>query len=512
MSDNRTDDLLSTFYDGEASPDERLEAEKQLETSADAKRQLAEMQKLSEMLQSLPREPLPEEFCAEVMQAAERESLIPSDDRSLRPAANRRTGWRYAIGTLIATAAALFVMVKAFQPTDRQHGVDLAQSTPDASMSADESADSTSAHNEAASVAQLASAGSPASGATDDKEALKDAAADEADAAQPRADGSELPTAVASHALRNAARSLVFDDSRLSEAQVGEVIEALETSGDKIAVVKLTVVDRLEGLEKLQFLLARNQIPRQSVTTEKKADRKQAPARPADRLMAVYVQTNTEQLASTLRHFNKSQFSTLKVEEPIQIASLDDDSKSQIGFFSNLPGSATSDQKPGANAPKLPLVAKDKADQKSAARRKAAPKPSKSDSQKQKKSRNKKRKLVAGQKNQDKAAGSSSPQPAAASRQVSLSLSARILQRPPKATASGKKMKRSRSNALEKSVKVDALKAADKIKGKSLKSTRRLKVLFVLVADGSKGQKSPSPAKPQAKPTKDRKTPEDGAA
>ncbi len=495
MGHNRTDDLISIFYDGEGSPEEQSEAESQLETSDQAKRELTEMQKLTKLLQMLPRESVPEEFCIEVMQAVERESSITRGDRSLRSAvADRRTVWQFTIGTVIVTAAAMFVMVKAFQDTDHQGGFELAgiQPSPATRMSADEPVESASMGEEAAIVVRTEVESSLAEGvvadsATVSKVELNRPKVSENVVAQPLVDVEELSAAVASRELHRAEHSFVFDNSRISESQVGEMIEALDTSGERIAVVRLTVVDRLEGLENLQFLLTRNQIAPQSIAIQEKDDRTLGPTQQVDRLMAVYVETNTEQLASALRQFNKDQFRKLKVEKPIAIGNLDDESKAQIGYYSTLSGATISHQEVGSDTSKVSFFGKNDSDQKLVVGRSDMNKPSMTDSQEQMTQT-----LINGRDSdvlhtyQNEPVGSSAPSALGRSRQIALSLSANIFERLPKKSASGTKLNRSQSDDLKKNVTVDTLKVDGKIKGKAVTSYRHLKVLFVLVANRGK--------------------------
>ena len=71
------DDLLSAFHDGEVNSAERAVVEQRLATSAETRRERSEIRQVSSLLKELPRECLPSEFPQQVLQAVEREMLIP---------------------------------------------------------------------------------------------------------------------------------------------------------------------------------------------------------------------------------------------------------------------------------------------------------------------------------------------------------------------------------------------------------------------------------------------------
>ena len=115
-----TDDLLSAFHDGEITSAERAAVEQQLADSAVTRRELAEIQQVSALLKELPRERLPSEFPQQVLQAIEREMLIPSLTTDAAPvlsriASSQSGATRRWIGAaaVLTSAAGLFLLVRA---------------------------------------------------------------------------------------------------------------------------------------------------------------------------------------------------------------------------------------------------------------------------------------------------------------------------------------------------------------------------------------------------------------
>src|ERR1700685_3063043 len=86
MTSKTPDDLYSAFADGEVSPEEAA-AKARLGASGAARQELQDYQRLSGLLRELPRRMLCSDFAAEVMQRAERETLIPIEAGTRRQAA-----------------------------------------------------------------------------------------------------------------------------------------------------------------------------------------------------------------------------------------------------------------------------------------------------------------------------------------------------------------------------------------------------------------------------------------
>ena len=275
--------MISAYLDGELDPTESRLAERDVGENADSQQELDESKQLSELIQALPQFELNESFAAEVMQSAERSMLL--DGEPTRPARSRL----FVIASAVASvAAAIIVLPFWFRANTSPESV-ATTAAPQASFSEVEDFDE--APEEAASADVAMAISEPA--------------------------GLEMPM-----------RSQLLFDENLSSAQVGEVIEALDTSQGEIAVVRLTVVDRIQGLEKLQVLLAKNQIANADQPTEPAKDNSAA----EEEMMAVFVEADSSQLSQALAQLkNESLFQELQVESNLNIASLD--TKSQQLFL-----------------------------------------------------------------------------------------------------------------------------------------------------------------------------------
>lgn len=368
MNKEFSDDLLSAHFDGETSDEESRKTASHLANSVEAQQEFAEIRQLSKLLQGLPREQVPGEFLASVMQAAERASLLPQTlDAAETEVPSRRANWRFRMVALVTTTAALVLMVSIFDRAKRDAERQQATATSDSVRLSEEApvvlAEASRKTTDAPVIVptpQEAVAMSPVDPSFHSQEASK-ADSDELleRESQVLAKGSSLvakavpasepllkmekrpfqaglkaalvmdqPQAAAPTDAE--AAGLLFDNRALGRAEVGDVVEALETSGNRVAVIKLTVIDRRGGLESLQVLLAKNQIP---VTVAAGSDVVAEPAEPpADRLMAVFVETNSAQLSTALNEFRQDeQFRELHVEPTIEIASLDMEVRTQMG-------------------------------------------------------------------------------------------------------------------------------------------------------------------------------------
>src|ERR1700730_696682 len=124
MSSTNPNDILSAYHDREATADEQSAAKALVEGSPEASREVKDYQRLSRLIQELPRLAAPSEFAAAVMQRAERESLIPLDPvtpqasaatvskKSLAP----RQRWLLAGVAAVSVAAVLLIAVNIFGP------------------------------------------------------------------------------------------------------------------------------------------------------------------------------------------------------------------------------------------------------------------------------------------------------------------------------------------------------------------------------------------------------------
>lgn len=109
MTPQVPDELLSAYFDGEASPEERTAVEKLLDGSVASRRELDEIAQLSALLHSFPREAAPVELASRVQRETD---LLPlAEQKTVAPVRSLRREWMAACLGAAATAAALMLMV-----------------------------------------------------------------------------------------------------------------------------------------------------------------------------------------------------------------------------------------------------------------------------------------------------------------------------------------------------------------------------------------------------------------
>ena len=210
-----TDNLLSAFHDGEMTPAERAAVEQRMAASADARCELSEFKQISALLKELPRDRLPSEFPQQVLQAIEREMLIPSQPVDPTDAARTPSSRRWiGAAAVLASAAGLLLLARAL---DDRAGRDVVQGQRLAGM-----------QNVPAAPIEVA-ADSPVLMAANDSVSL--------DRKSDVAAGSAGQNGVVANALRNtftrariaggaSGDKFVLDQTALHTADVGEVVRA----------------------------------------------------------------------------------------------------------------------------------------------------------------------------------------------------------------------------------------------------------------------------------------------
>jgi len=330
MNSKIPDDLFSAFLDREATPAEEAEVKARLQASPQAKQELQDYQRLSELLQELPRRIVPSEFAAAVMQRAERETLIPLDaagfgNRDSHRLLSPRRAWILTgIGAVAASVAALFFV--ALPGKDKPVSV----------LALKESSAQPAPSDNYAAVAFGPAASPPSSPAA---KPVAVASLDAGSAGRPAlgmkgVSGGARETTPAEEA-ETIAPQLVFP-ADLKTAQVGDAIEALESVGDQVAVVRLTVVNQTPGLGGVQSLLVRDssrpvgRAEKDKLLRERLTDTKgavsvegQKMANAAGGLICVYVEGSREQLADVLKDVqNESQIQRAQLTNTISAAKL----------------------------------------------------------------------------------------------------------------------------------------------------------------------------------------------
>jgi hypothetical protein len=363
MSSANPNDILSAFHDREATPNEESAAKALVEGSAEARREVKDYQRLSRLIQELPRLAAPPEFAAAVMQRAERESLIPLDPVSPRGSAatvseksvSPRRRWMAAAAT-VSVAAALLIAANifgTFKPRalrdeiarqesghapgamenrkistsqvkssvlDREEGVAHSESTPFATIEAkDGSNHHASSDAKAGAVLRTSVATSAA----------------------------PTPPAVAAPMLKGAPSSMessgkahelaLMLPANLKTAKVGDVVEALQQDGQQVAVVRLTVVNQVEGLDGVQSLLVRNtsrtlqnvdeiKQMRQHFAVDKSAlvSKAAVPSAAGD-MICVYVEGSRDEMLAVLQDLqNERQIQAAELTNTISFTTLEE--------------------------------------------------------------------------------------------------------------------------------------------------------------------------------------------
>ncbi len=120
MNPQSSDELISAYFDGEVSPEERAAVERLLSESDDAQRELNETSRLSALLHSFPRESAPADLAGNVLQQTS-QLEIPR----VAPVRLSRNAWRElraALISAVSTAAVLIVIWNIFDvPNEARH-------------------------------------------------------------------------------------------------------------------------------------------------------------------------------------------------------------------------------------------------------------------------------------------------------------------------------------------------------------------------------------------------------
>ncbi len=288
MTSKIPDDLLSAFLDREVTPDEEALVRKHLQKSSQARQEFQDYQRLGQLLHELPRRTAPTEFAAAVMQQAERETLIPleasatlpRDAQSGRPF---RRAWIVSLVGAVATAAAVLVVVNlparkdavlkdavvkdaVFQDSLRKDAVAMREASSVDRQSRLEPQSPKAVAFDA--LSSMPPSSQPAASKPNAEATVAVAKADGhfrarmksgiASPAVPPLNAAAPTRNAAAPALVDAGKSRMVFPAELKAAREGDVVEALESVGDQVAVVRLTLVNRTTSLLGLQNLLIRD--------------------------------------------------------------------------------------------------------------------------------------------------------------------------------------------------------------------------------------------------------------
>jgi len=270
-------ELLSAYFDHETTPDEAAVAEQLLHLSESARSEFEDIRELSEQLKSLPPKMAPEEFAPSVLKRAERESLLdfhpPEPSRALR-----WRSWSLVAGGLLTATATLLTAVHYFAGPVNETTVVRNDVPPALETSAVAPSD----------IAEVVA---------------KTLLAEET-----------LPPPAA-----NVPAIESFSAIDFRNVGSGDVISYLDRSGDRVSVIKLTVIDVTKAVGQTRVLLSNNSIPELVDETSRvhSTDEK------TNELRTVFVQTTGSQLVSALGQMqHREVFVNLALEPPVAVAHL----------------------------------------------------------------------------------------------------------------------------------------------------------------------------------------------
>ena len=319
MNGNLNNERLSALLDGELTVEERAELEAQIAQSPELQRELAELRRVSAAIRELPQVPAPSDLHASVM-AAIRQEVQPAADNA---ADARRAGGGIGLMRLAGLAAAVAIAAGAAIWFGQDRGNQIAENN---------------GGPEIISVQQERPA------ALANRAEVRDATGGVAETVGGSPD--ELQSTVS---VETRQRVLQISRDDLTAARVGDIIEAVDTNDDSVGVIRLTVVDRTQGVEALQVLLSGQQF--------ETVDGREASAASTG-LVAVYVESDREKLSQAISEFREQlKFGSLEVAAPVRIAELEPESRSELGI-DDAHDSATASQrtvalKPGSQLDRL---------------------------------------------------------------------------------------------------------------------------------------------------------------
>ncbi|MFN0198916.1 MAG: anti-sigma factor family protein, partial [Planctomycetaceae bacterium] len=241
------DDWVSAYYDGELSPAEREEADRRLQTSAEARTELEELGRLSQALRSLPAAVAPAELRHAVLQQAERSMLISSpaaDELSPHRVVQkpRRTASRRWQSVSVAIAAGVIVTTSLVLwngiPRQNSEGLTIvrneADTTVDGTRVAMKHTEPATDTSSMASISNFANAvpgtltGVPLEGMSLSGDA-------------------SLTQALEDHMLQNT-------------ELLGTIFKYFPSDEEQVAVVEMTVIDVRKSAGMLQVLLSQHEV------------------------------------------------------------------------------------------------------------------------------------------------------------------------------------------------------------------------------------------------------------
>jgi hypothetical protein len=401
MNSQVPDELISAYFDGEASPEERAVVERLLASSDDAQRELSETAKLSALLHSFPRESAPAELIGNVLRQTE-QMAIPVQSAIVAtvapvPVRSVWRDWKAGFVGAAVTATAMGLVIALTSPST-EHAAKHVAMEPAASDSAsvstleskqdlpvaamddqsgdlDRHAKAESAGTELAEAEAIHPAGKPdpsPSARMMAPRAMKAAALKSQSPAVPPGlviDPATLPTPVAVKAPADE-QSLALNElgqtneEFLQSVSKGEVVALMPKAADpnsNVAVVYLEVIDINRSADQIQVLLKKNSIAPRSFKKEGEAS--------PDDLVVIYLEAPGEKLANTLKDVDRHRdlFVKWSPQAPLQLAANSDEATQTLRKKESGGRGATADKekqsdakdagpKPDAEMPNVEIV------------------------------------------------------------------------------------------------------------------------------------------------------------
>ena len=271
------DRLLSAYLDGELTAEETQAVETHLEKSETARHTLDELRSLSNFLNQLQPDSAPQ---------ALHNTLLNSPQP---PNRSQRRPWIAAAALTSVAALVMLALVPQWLP----------------SPTASDESDMVAVAETPNSSSQLAM-----------PDTLTASGDSEAGFGSSATNAPKPPT------------ELFFNDTP-DNAEVGQILSAIDTSGDQAVVVRLTVVDIRQSLTSLRLLLQKHEIASVDLPADK-ARRNTDDGQPAGKslaqgghLVSVVVQASSEQMSRAMAELRREVVSEMQLAGTLQIATLE---------------------------------------------------------------------------------------------------------------------------------------------------------------------------------------------
>ncbi len=319
MNGKPDNERLSALLDGELTAEERASLEGELTSSPELQHELAELQRVSSAVKNLPQIPAPASLHTAVM-AEIQQTVRPGQNH---PTGSERAGGRLGLARLAGLSAAIALAVGTVIWFDQDRDPHIADNRPEI-ISVQQNRTEAMANRAEFRRSPDKSSGSAAA---------------------------ERPPGEGTVSVETRHRVLQVSRDDLTAARVGDIVEAVDANGDVVGVIRLTVVDRKQGVEALQVLLTAQQF----VTVD--GSRTSADADQSG-LVAVYVESDREKLSQAIAEFRRQlEFGSLEVESPVRVAELEPEIRDELGLDQSDESTTASQRavalKPGSQLDRL---------------------------------------------------------------------------------------------------------------------------------------------------------------